>query len=39
MRGRITLILKEWIRKPLNFGDNFIVIKTTDINILHLDLK
>jgi len=39
MRGRITLILKELIRKPLNFGDNINVIKTTDINILHLDLK
>jgi len=38
MRGRITLILQEWIRKPLNFGDNHYVIKTTDINILHLDL-
>jgi len=39
MRGRITLIFKEWIRKPLNFGDNLTVIKTTDINIFHLDLK
>jgi hypothetical protein len=39
MRGRITLIFKEWIRKPLNFGDNLTVIKTTNINIFHLDLK
>lgn len=39
MRGRLTLTLKEWVRKPLNFGDNRTVIKTTDINILLLDLK
>jgi len=39
MRGRLTLIFQERIRKPLSIGDNYKVKKTTDINILLMDLR